>query len=154
MHVKFEGKSDFDRKFASSGSITYKVSTGEIVSEENPFKDVSYIDGSRAVLQRLHFGDFGGIAVKLIYFIMGIVTCFVIISGVMIWLVARDKKHVVLSGRMSKHVSCHCIYFPYGKTRTSRSLSRSSRFYFPNLFLVLAPTDLDFYLYEKQYLDK
>lgn len=94
MHVKFEGKSDFDRKFASSGSITYKVSTGEIVSEENPFKDVSYIDGSRAVLQRLHFGDFGGIAVKLIYFIMGIVTCFVIISGVMIWLVARDKKHV------------------------------------------------------------
>ncbi|WP_339925486.1 PepSY-associated TM helix domain-containing protein [uncultured Cyclobacterium sp.] len=94
MHVSFSGMADFDRKFASAGIVTYKVSTGEVVSEENPFKAVSYIDGSRAVLKRLHFGDFGGISVKLIYFILGMITCFVIISGVMIWLVARDKKHV------------------------------------------------------------
>src|SRR5690606_38975735 len=28
------------------------------------------------------------------YFILGIISCFVIISGILIWLVARDKKHV------------------------------------------------------------
>ena len=94
MHIEFKGKANFDTKFASAGSITYKVATGEVVREKKPFKNVPYLDGARAVIQRLHFGDFGGIAVKLIYFILGIVTCFVIISGVMIWLVARDKKSV------------------------------------------------------------
>lgn len=94
MHVEFKGKADFDTKFASAGSITYKVASGEVVSEMSPFEEVPYLEGARAMLQRLHFGDFGGIAVKLIYFILGIVTCFVIISGVMIWLVARDKKSV------------------------------------------------------------
>lgn len=94
MHVLFEGKSAFESKFASLGNVIYKVATGEVVQEKNPTKGVSYLDGARAVIVRLHFGDFGGIAVKLIYFGLGIITCFVIISGVMIWLVARDKKHV------------------------------------------------------------
>ena len=94
MHVLFEGKSAFESKFASLGNVIYKVATGEVVQEKNPTKGVSYLDGARAVIVRLHFGDFGGIAVKLIYFGLGIISCFVIISGVMIWLVARDKKHV------------------------------------------------------------
>ena len=94
MHVLFEGKSSFESKFASLGNVIYKVSTGEIVQEKNPMEGVSYLDGARAVIVRLHFGDYGGIAVKLVYFGLGILTCFVIISGVMIWLVARDKKHV------------------------------------------------------------
>mgnify|MGYP003653966742 CR=1 FL=1 len=94
MHILFEGKSTFESKFASLGNVIYKVSTGEIVQEKSPMEGVSYLDGARAVIVRLHFGDYGGIAVKLIYFGLGILTCFVIISGVMIWLVARDKKHV------------------------------------------------------------
>lgn len=94
MHILFEGKSTYGSKFASSGKVIYKVSTGEIIQEKSPMDGVSYIDGARAVIVRLHFGDYGGIALKLIYFGLGILTCFVIISGVMIWLVARDKKHV------------------------------------------------------------
>ncbi|WP_339870286.1 PepSY-associated TM helix domain-containing protein [uncultured Algoriphagus sp.] len=94
MHVQFTGKSDFNKKFASAGTITYRVKDGEIVAEKSPFQDVSYLDGARSVILRLHFGDFGGAGLKLIYFSLGLLTCFVIISGVMIWLVARDKKHV------------------------------------------------------------
>ncbi|PZX56570.1 PepSY-associated TM helix domain-containing protein [Algoriphagus chordae] len=94
MHVQFTGKSDYDKKFASSGTITYRVADGEIVVEKSPFQEVSYLDGARAVILRLHFGDFGGKGLKLIYFALGLLTCFVIVSGVMIWLVARDKKHV------------------------------------------------------------
>ncbi|WP_439489110.1 PepSY-associated TM helix domain-containing protein [Algoriphagus sp.] len=94
MHVLFEGKSSFESKFASVGKVIYKVMTGEIIQEKSPMEGISYMDGARAVILRLHFGDYGGIAVKLIYFGLGILTCFVIISGVMIWLVARDKKHV------------------------------------------------------------
>jgi len=94
MHVQFTGKSDYEKKFASAGTIIYRVSDGAIVKEKSPFQNVSYLDGARAVILRLHFGDFGGKGLKLIYFALGLVTCFVIISGVMIWLVARDKKHV------------------------------------------------------------
>ncbi|WP_082632370.1 PepSY-associated TM helix domain-containing protein [Algoriphagus resistens] len=94
MHVQFTGKSDFNKKFASAGTLIYRVSDGAIVTEESPFHKVSYLDGARAVILRLHFGDFGGKGLKLVYFALGLLTCFVIISGVMIWLVARDKKHV------------------------------------------------------------
>ncbi|WP_192346872.1 PepSY domain-containing protein [Algoriphagus sp. Y33] len=94
MHVQFTGKSDYNKKFASAGSITYRMLDREIIAEKSPFQDVSYLDGARAVILRLHFGDFGGKGLKLVYFALGLLTCFVIISGVMIWLVARDKKHV------------------------------------------------------------
>lgn len=39
-------------------------------------------------------GDFGGTGLKVVYFVLGIISCFVILSGVLIWLVARDKKHI------------------------------------------------------------
>ncbi|MDR7130316.1 putative iron-regulated membrane protein [Algoriphagus sp. 4150] len=94
MHVQFTGKSDYNKKFASAGTITYRMLDREIITEKSPFQDVSYLDGARAVILRLHFGDFGGKGLKLVYFALGLLTCFVIISGVMIWLVARDKKHV------------------------------------------------------------
>lgn len=94
MHVQFTGKSDYNKKFASAGTIIYRVSDGAIVTEKSPFHKVSYLDGARALILRLHFGDFGGKGLKLVYFALGLLTCFVIISGVMIWLVARDKKHV------------------------------------------------------------
>lgn len=99
MHVQFTGKSDYNKKFASAGTIIYRVSDGAIVTEKSPFHKVSYLDGVRAVILRLHFGDFGGKGLKLVYFALGLLTCFVIISGVMIWLVARDKKHVSPSKR-------------------------------------------------------
>jgi hypothetical protein len=46
------------------------------------------------VLYRIHFGDYGGYALKIVSFVLGIITCFVIISGVMIWLVARQKNNL------------------------------------------------------------
>ncbi|WP_445223488.1 PepSY domain-containing protein [Catalinimonas locisalis] len=70
------------------------VKSGEIVSEKEPFKQTSYVDGASGILYRLHFGDFGGVGLRMVYFILGIVSCFVILSGVLIWLVARDKKNV------------------------------------------------------------
>lgn len=43
-------------------------------------------------IKQLHYARFGGFFIKIVYFILSIVTCYVILSGVMIWLVARDKK--------------------------------------------------------------
>ncbi|WP_186755037.1 PepSY-associated TM helix domain-containing protein [Echinicola salinicaeni] len=94
MKVGLEGHTQYDLKFAGRGEIIYNVLTGDEEHVVNPFTETSYLDAATAVITQLHFGDYGGVPLKVIYFILGIVSCFVIISGVMIWLVARDKKHI------------------------------------------------------------
>ncbi len=94
MHVKIEGHPSFSSKFAGLGNIVYHAASGEVVSQKELMKDTSFFHGARAVMIRLHFGDYGGLGLKLVYFGLGILSCFVIISGVLIWQVARDKKHV------------------------------------------------------------
>ena len=54
----------------------------------------SYIDKVKATVYHLHFGDFGGRPLNVIYFVLGVMGCIVIISGIMIWLVARDKPNI------------------------------------------------------------
>lgn len=94
MHIIVEGKMPYDKKFTAVGKIIYKVANGEIIAKKDPITQNKYLDGVKNVLYRIHFGDYGGYALKIISFVLGIITCFVIISGVMIWLVARDKKNM------------------------------------------------------------
>ncbi|UCS91679.1 PepSY domain-containing protein [Echinicola marina] len=94
MKVSVEGYTRYDLKFAGRGEILYNALTGKEEYIVNPFTATSYLDAATAVITQLHFGNYGGVLLKVIYFILGIVSCFVIISGVMIWLVARDKKHI------------------------------------------------------------
>ena len=94
MHVLVEGEVEYDKKFTGIGKTVYKVATGEIISKKDPYTDTSYLDNIKNILYRIHFGDYGGYALKVISFILGMLSCFVIISGVMIWLVARDKKNI------------------------------------------------------------
>jgi len=94
MHVLVEGEMMYDKKFTGIGKIIYKVDDGKIVAKKDPVTENSYLDGVKNVLFRIHYGDYGGYLLKTISFILGLVTCFVIISGVMIWLTARDKKNM------------------------------------------------------------
>src|SRR5690606_247911 len=54
----------------------------------------TYLDKVKSLVYRLHFGDYGGYPLKVVYFILGLLGCVVIITGILIWLVARDKKNV------------------------------------------------------------
>ncbi|WP_422359716.1 PepSY-associated TM helix domain-containing protein [Reichenbachiella sp.] len=94
MHIAVEGETHSDAKFTGPGKRLYEVASGEWVEEQNPFEAASYKDGVMNILYRLHYGDYGGYALKLVSFVLGIISCFVIASGVMIWLVARRKKNV------------------------------------------------------------
>lgn len=94
MHVKVAGHPFYDRKLIGSGHMTFHALSGELVDHKDPYGGTSYIEGAILTMDRLHFGDFGGYGMKLIYLVLGLISCFVIISGVMIWLVARDKKFV------------------------------------------------------------
>ncbi|MEO1099041.1 MAG: PepSY-associated TM helix domain-containing protein, partial [Bacteroidota bacterium] len=90
-HLTVSSTVNTTMNFAGRTSSTFRLQDGAIVDqrrlEENSFRNSSlnYFIG-------LHFGNFGGLFVRIVYFVMAVLTCFVIVSGVMIWLVSREKK--------------------------------------------------------------
>lgn len=94
MHVLVEGELLSEKKFTGIGKVIYRISDGKEIARKNPVTQNGYIDVVKNVLYRIHFGDYGGYALKIVSFVLGIITCFVIISGVMIWLVARQKNNL------------------------------------------------------------
>jgi uncharacterized iron-regulated membrane protein len=94
MHVLVEGEMPHHKKFTGVGKVVYRITDGKEIARKNPITQNNYLDVVKNVLYRIHYGDYGGYALKIVSFILGIITCFVIISGVMIWLVARQKNNI------------------------------------------------------------
>lgn len=89
--------------FFSNGYMTYRLSDGEIVASKG-LDDNTYANGVIKVLTNLHFAHFGGYLVKALYFILALITCFVILSGVMVWLEARNTKKYEHQKRFNTNV--------------------------------------------------
>ena len=94
MHVVVQSKPLANVSFAGSGKTIYRVRDQKVLFETLPAKHASYIDKVKAIIYHLHFGDFGGRPLRVMYFVLGVMGCVVIISGILIWLVARDKNSV------------------------------------------------------------
>ncbi|WP_276379008.1 PepSY domain-containing protein [Flavobacterium sp. H4147] len=94
MHLLIEGELPSQKKFTGIGKVIYRVSDGKEIAKKDPITQNGYLDVVKNVLYRIHFGDYGGYALRIVSFILGIISCFVIISGVMIWLVARQKNNI------------------------------------------------------------
>lgn len=86
-------------QFLSDGELYYDVATGKITKEQNPL-DNGYANGVWASVYRLHYADYGELGswnnygLKIVYFLLALATCVVIISGVLIWMEARNKKNI------------------------------------------------------------
>jgi uncharacterized iron-regulated membrane protein len=100
MHVQIDGRLTTQERFFGLGTIIYKTATNEVVKENNPY-DIDYADQVAKSAYMLHFGEFRDMVsreaelfYRMIYFLLAIITCFVIITGVLIWVTARDKKGV------------------------------------------------------------
>ena len=93
------GYTNIKDNFLNEGEIVYDMKTGKVVHEENPFNK-KYEDYVSAPAYRLHYAAFSGLsiwsdyALKTAYFMMALLTCFVIITGVLIWLEARNKSSI------------------------------------------------------------
>jgi len=87
MTINFDDK----RTIGGVGQIIYRAYTGEVLSEIVPGK-AGYTDSVISVIGRLHFATYGGVGVKVVYFILALLTCFMILSGILLWQAARDKK--------------------------------------------------------------
>jgi uncharacterized iron-regulated membrane protein len=91
MRVVAKGSVPKTEKFTGFGTVVFDAA-GKIISKKNPYAPTSYLDATRNLLYKIHYGDYAGRSLRIASFLLALVTCFVIISGVMIWLVARDKK--------------------------------------------------------------
>lgn len=94
MHVIIKSKPDADASFAGSGKLVYRVADQQVLQDISPVVHASYIDHIKSLIYHLHFGDFGGRPLRIMYFLLGVMGCIVIISGILIWLVAREKPHL------------------------------------------------------------
>lgn len=94
MQISLEAKPLPKANFSGSGFVQMEVASGKVLQLKSPNGEGNYIDGVKSLIYHLHFGDFGGKPLRIIFFILGLVGCVVIISGIMIWLVARDKKNI------------------------------------------------------------
>ncbi|MBL6447722.1 PepSY domain-containing protein [Fulvivirga sp. 29W222] len=101
MHVVVKVKPNDSQRFTGIGQVAYNASTGEEVAAKDPFGSTDYAVAVQDIILKLHFGNYGGYGLKIIYFIFGMITCFVILSGVLLWVEARDKKSTVRWKRKS-----------------------------------------------------
>lgn len=94
MQVGVEFKPLSTTAFAGSGYALQEIATGKVLESKSPNEDATYIDVVKSLIYHLHFGDFGGKPLQIVFFTLGLMGCLVIISGIVIWLVARDKNNV------------------------------------------------------------
>lgn len=99
MHVMMTGEPDAKWRFSGQGIVCYRVSDGKVIRHKSAEQGATYLDRVQSLVYRLHFGDYGGYPLKVVYFVLGLLGCVVIISGILIWLVARDKKQVSVHKR-------------------------------------------------------
>ncbi len=91
--VKASGNiNDTKKDFLGDVNYVYKLTDGSLLYEDSGTEN-EYNVSLRRVFGKLHFATYGGYPLKIIYFLLAIITCFVIITGVLIWLKARDKKN-------------------------------------------------------------
>ncbi|SFS31339.1 PepSY-associated TM helix domain-containing protein [Sphingobacterium wenxiniae] len=94
MEVIIESKPDSRLNFAGSGYARVQMKDGKVLETKSPNYDTNHIDRVKSLVYHLHFGDFGGRPLRIVFFLLGLTGCVVILSGIMIWLVARDKPNI------------------------------------------------------------
>ncbi|MEM9142108.1 MAG: PepSY-associated TM helix domain-containing protein [Bacteroidota bacterium] len=86
------------------GEINMTMKDGEIVEEYSvlPYNK-SYVQDVWNYTHALHYGNFGGYLIKVLFFVLSMITCFIIISGILIWRTARDNKKYTFKQRRFHH---------------------------------------------------
>lgn len=94
---------DNDQSFYSNAMMAYQLSDGKLIKEQK-LGENEYTNSVILTVHKLHFAQYGGYFVKGIYFILALLTCFVILSGVLIWLEARNKRAYISKMKFNRNV--------------------------------------------------
>ncbi len=86
--VTFRGHDD--SKFSTQKEVTYHIQSGRelYITRDNYDNNLR---GGLSVIASLHFGDFAGYSLRVLFFILGIGTCYIILTGNLMWLNKKAK---------------------------------------------------------------
>ncbi|MEM1338365.1 MAG: PepSY-associated TM helix domain-containing protein [Bacteroidota bacterium] len=99
----FTAQMNSQKHFMNNVVTTFQLSDGTVLSHK-PMDENSYLDLSTSTIFKLHFASFGGYLIKALYFGLSLITCFVILSGVLVWLTAREKKMYAHKAKFNRNV--------------------------------------------------
>lgn len=88
--------------FNANGTVVLDLLSGQYKLEIKPGSK-NYTQSLLNGIAALHFANFGGLLTKALYFVLSMFTCFVIISGVLMWKQARDKPSYTIRQRAFHH---------------------------------------------------
>lgn len=89
--VNFRLVSKNPEMFSSNGYIGYRLKDGSEIYNALPGHNKKFTYSIVETIMHLHFGSFGGLFVKGVYFVMALLSCFVFVSGILIWKEARNN---------------------------------------------------------------
>ncbi|AZG35372.1 PepSY-associated TM helix domain-containing protein [Shewanella psychromarinicola] len=90
--------------FSQNDEFFYRVKTGELLNKTD-INNYNVFRKGREIIATLHFGDFAGVDVRILYFILSIAICVMIVAGNMLWL---DKRS------LQQNISARSIRFVRG----------------------------------------
>jgi len=76
---------------ASTARVEIDAATGVPKKVHDP-RSAGFWSQVNGLMEPLHFGDFGGLALKWLYFLLGMTPAFLSISGTLIWFDARQQR--------------------------------------------------------------
>ncbi len=82
---------NLDGHLASTARVDINAATGVPKKVHDP-RTAGFWSLVNGLMEPLHFGDFGGLALKWLYFFLGMTPAFLSISGTLIWLDARQQR--------------------------------------------------------------
>ncbi|MFT5757851.1 MAG: putative iron-regulated membrane protein [Alteromonadaceae bacterium] len=90
-------------QFSTRKEATYHIASGrELYLTKNNYDN--NLRGGLSVISSLHFGDFAGYLLRILFFILGIGTCYIILTGNLMWLQKksnlRDEKQNLVGLRI------------------------------------------------------
>ncbi|HTJ92005.1 MAG TPA: PepSY-associated TM helix domain-containing protein [Pararobbsia sp.] len=82
---------DSDRALGSLGSVLMRLNDGKVLAHQTAaMRDVNHTVSS--AVYGLHFGSFGGLVVRWIYFVLGVTGAVLVFTGNLLWIEARRKR--------------------------------------------------------------
>lgn len=89
------------RRLNTLAAVTLDAGSGEVVAVVEP-KTMTPGMAMLRGLQALHFGSFGDVAVKWLYFALGLAGAFLFYSGNLLWIEARRKRRQIEQPRRTR----------------------------------------------------
>lgn len=74
--------------FGGTGAVVFHGQTGEVLLQQPP-SEAGALNEAVQSMETLHFAAFGGLALKILFFLLAIASCGVILTGNLTWLEVR-----------------------------------------------------------------